>query len=602
MASVLRIGSRPSRLALAQAELVRHKLAALVPSVSIEIVPIRTSGDRMATAALAQVGGKGLFIKELEQALVEGRIDFAVHSMKDLPAQLTSGFRIAAVPERADPRDALLARSAGSLASLPRGARLGTSSMRRRFEALRLRPDLEIAALRGNVDTRLARLAAGAFDAIILAMAGLLRLERDKRDAAAAGGVALVPLDARDFVPCGGQGALCIEALASRQVAGSPELEAALAALDDPRAHVEVAAERAFLAALGASCVSPVGVYATLEADTLAMRALVFSVDGARHLSDEISGNATDGAAAGTPGAPLERAAALGARLAQRMLADGAGALVAGGEPAATSAASAGAAIPLHGRCVVITRAHEAGGAFAAGLRALGAEVTEFPVIEIVAPDSYDAIDAALTRVASFDWMIFTSASGVERMLERMKTRGVGVRALEGTKLGAIGPATAARLTEHALTVAAMPREYRAEAIVEAIGAERIRGARILIPRAQVAREILPEMLMAAGAREVIVAPVYKTVKPANAPVERVRAMAASGTIDLVAFTSSSTVTNFCEMVGAAVARGLKAAAIGPITAETARAAGLRVVAQPTKYTVPGLIAAIRNYFAADDK
>jgi uroporphyrinogen III methyltransferase/synthase len=147
-----------------------------------------------------------------------------------------------------------------------------------------------------------------------------------------------------------------------------------------------------------------------------------------------------------------------------------------------------------------------------------------------------------------------------------------------------------------------MPREYRAEAIVEAIGAERIRGARILIPRAQVAREILPEMLIAAGAREVVVAPVYKTGKPANAPVERVRAMAASGTIDLVAFTSSSTVTNFCEMVGAAVARGLKAAAIGPITAETARAAGLRVVAQPTEYTVPGLIAAIRNHFAADDK
>ncbi len=133
MASVLRIGSRPSRLALAQAELVRHKLAALIPSVSVEIVPISTSGDRMATAALAQVGGKGLFIKELEQALVEGRIDLAVHSMKDLPAQLASGFRIAAVPERADPRDALLARVSGSLAALPRGARLGTSSMRRRF-------------------------------------------------------------------------------------------------------------------------------------------------------------------------------------------------------------------------------------------------------------------------------------------------------------------------------------------------------------------------------------------------------------------------------------------------------------------------------------
>lgn len=611
MASVLRIGSRPSRLALAQAELVRHKLAPLVPSVTIEIVPIRTSGDRMATASLAQVGGKGLFIKELEQALVEGRIDLAVHSMKDLPARLATSFRIAAVPERADPRDALLSRTGGSLAALPRGARLGTSSARRRFEAMRLRPDLKIVALRGNVDTRLARLTAGDFDAIILAIAGLVRLDRGEGDAA--GGIAVAMLDERDFVPSGGQGALCIEALAGQPVSGSAELEAAVAVLDDPRAHLETAAERAFLAALGASCVSPVGVFARLDAVTLAMRALVFSVDGAHHMIDEISDTVADG---DTPGAPLERAAALGARLAERMLAGGARALIGDGEAAANDAGTAEAAAagraadpgvrpdsaasaPLHGRSVVITRAREAGGSFAAGLRALGVEVTEFPTIKIVAPDSYAAIDAALGRLASFDWAIFTSATGVERMLERMRTRGINLRALAGAKLGAIGPATAARLAAHALAVAAMPTEYRAEAIVQAIGAERIRDARILIPRAQVAREVLPEMLVAAGAREVVVAPVYKTVKPEHAPTERVREMAAAGAIDLVAFTSPSTVTNFCEMVGAAVAHGLKAAAIGPITAETARAAGLQVVAQPTEYMIPALIAAIRDYFLA---
>jgi hydroxymethylbilane synthase len=613
MTSVLRIGSRPSRLALAQAELVRHKLAAIVPSVTIEIVPIRTSGDRMATAALAEVGGKGLFIKELEQALGDHRIDLAVHSMKDLPAQLAAGFRIAAVPERADPRDALLARAGGSIAALPRGARLGTSSARRRFEALRLRPDLHIVALRGNVDTRLARLAAGDFDAIILAMAGLMRLERSD----AAGGVALTALDERDFVPCGGQGALCIEALVGRPLGGSAELDAAVAVLDDPRAHLEAVAERGFLAALGASCVSPIGVFARLGAGTLDLRALVFSVDGARHMIDEISDKVVD---ADAPGAPLEHAAALGARLAQRMLAGGAGKLIAGdGEPAAVDAAAGGAAesgcapepgaqpdsaapMPLHGRRVVITRAREAGVSFAAGLRALGAEVTEFPTIETVAPDSYAAIDAALERVASFDWVIFTSTTGVECLLERMRTRGVNLRVLSGAKLSAIGPATAARLAAHALAVAAIPEEYRAEAIVEAIGAERIRDARILIPRAQVAREVLPEMLVAAGAREVVVAPVYKTVKPEHPPIDRVREMAAAGAIDLVAFTSSSTVTNFCEMVGAGVARGLKAAAIGPITAETARVAGLQVVVQPTEYTIAALIDAIRDYFVSRAK
>jgi uroporphyrinogen III methyltransferase/synthase len=196
--------------------------------------------------------------------------------------------------------------------------------------------------------------------------------------------------------------------------------------------------------------------------------------------------------------------------------------------------------------------------------------------------------------------VIFTSASGVERMLERMRTHGLDPRALGAIRLGAIGPATAECLSAHTLAAAAIPDEYRAEAILEAIGAARIRGARILIPRAQVAREVLPEMLAAAGAREVVVAPVYKTVKPMDAPVARVREMAAARAIDLVAFTSSSTVTNFCEMVGASIARDLKAAAIGPITAETARSAGIEVVAQPAEYTVAALIAAIRDYFAAD--
>jgi len=253
--------------------------------------------------------------------------------------------------------------------------------------------------------------------------------------------------------------------------------------------------------------------------------------------------------------------------------------------------------MPLYGRRIVITRAREASNSFAAGLRALGAEVVEFPTIETLAPDSYAMIDAALERLASFDWVIFTSATGVERLLERMRARGVDLRAMAGAKLGAIGPVTAAHLGAHALIVAALPHEYRAEAIIEAIGAERIRGARILIPRAQVAREVLPEMLMAAGAREVVVAPVYKTTRPGRAPIERVREMAKAGAIDLVAFTSSSTVTNFCEMVGPGAARGLKAAAIGPVTAETARAAGLEVVVQPREYTVAALTDAIRDFF-----
>ncbi len=319
MAPTLRIGSRPSRLALAQAERVRDRLKTSAPSMAIEIVAIRTSGDKMTGASLAQVGGKGLFIKELEQALVERAIDMAVHSMKDLPATLAPGFRIAAVPERADARDALISRANGGIASLASRARVGTSSARRRFEALRVRADLDIVALRGNVDTRLRRLETGDFDAIIVALAALERLGRAGSDE-----VALVPLDERDFVPAGSQGALGVEALADRLIAGSAELDAAVRALDDPRAHREIAAERAFLAALGASCVSPVGVRATLGASGFCVRALLFSIDGSHHMADELAETAAQDA-------PLAQAQRTGTRLAERMLAGGACELIANG-------------------------------------------------------------------------------------------------------------------------------------------------------------------------------------------------------------------------------------------------------------------------------
>ena len=314
----LRIGSRPSALALAQTGLVKEQIEAALPGLNAEIVAISTSGDKLTSASLARIGGKGLFIRELEQALADGRIDLAIHSMKDLPAVMPPQFRLAAVPRREDPRDVLVARAKGGWAGLARGARLGTSSTRRRLEALRLRPDLEVAPLRGNVDTRLARLAAGDFDAIILARAGLSRL--GKLDS-----IEYAELDEREFVPSGGQGALAIEALASGPIGGSREIEAAVASLNEARALAEIAAERAFLAAIGASCVSPVGVRASAGDGTLTVRALLFSTDGSRHLADEIAvpyqiEEARAGAAAA--------AGAIGIALGERLIARGARELI----------------------------------------------------------------------------------------------------------------------------------------------------------------------------------------------------------------------------------------------------------------------------------
>jgi uroporphyrinogen III methyltransferase/synthase len=248
--------------------------------------------------------------------------------------------------------------------------------------------------------------------------------------------------------------------------------------------------------------------------------------------------------------------------------------------------------LPLFGRRIVVTRAAAKSARFAGQLRALGADAIELPMIAAAPPSNYAPLDRALAEAGGFDWIVFTSATGVNAFIDRMGMLGLDLRTLGTSALAAIGPATAARLQRHALKVAAMPSEYRAEALIDAIGPPRISGARFLIPRAEVAREILPELLLRHGAREVVVAPAYRTVIPPVADASALRERLAAGAIDLVTFTSSSTVTNFLALIGDLTPLP-KAAAIGPITAATARAGGFDVVATPTTYTVTDLTDAI---------
>jgi uroporphyrinogen III methyltransferase / synthase len=251
--------------------------------------------------------------------------------------------------------------------------------------------------------------------------------------------------------------------------------------------------------------------------------------------------------------------------------------------------------MPLFGRRIIVTRAGGNSAHFAQRLRALGAEAMEFPTIATVAPDSYELFDRAASALESFDWVIFTSATGVDAFFARLREIGADIRKLGHSSIAAIGPATEERLKRHALTVTATPAEYRAEAIVDAIGAAAIAGKRFFIPRAQVAREVLPQMLREKGAREVVVAPVYKTVKPTGNAPERIRALLGANAIDLVTFTSSSTVENFRELAGQPPT-GLRVAVIGPITAETARRHGYEVAVCPREYTVDALIDEIVRY------
>ncbi len=261
----LRIGTRGSRLARAQADIVAGLLARA--GIASEIVPVKTTGDRIQDRPLADSGGKGLFVKELEEALLAERIDVAVHSMKDVPVALPDGLMLAAILPREEPEDVFLSAAAGSLQTLPPGARLGTSSVRRKAQVLRARPDLSCVLLRGNVDTRLAKLDAGEMDAIILARAGLKRLGLAAR--------AATILSTEEWLPALGQGAVGLEI---RQ--DDAPAFAAVAPLEDGAAAIELACERAFQAALDGSCRTPIAGLARFESGLLSFRGEVLSPDG----------------------------------------------------------------------------------------------------------------------------------------------------------------------------------------------------------------------------------------------------------------------------------------------------------------------------------
>lgn len=296
------IGTRGSKLALWQAEHIAQRLREMNPGTVVTLTHIVTTGDKILDVPLAQIGGKGLFTKELEVAMLAGEIDMAVHSLKDMPTELPSGLILAATTQRVDPHDAFVSCKYADLADLPTGAVVGTSSLRRKAQLLKIRPDLNIVNLRGNLDTRLRKLDEGQFDAIVLAAAGLRRLGWGERITAL--------LSPEECLPAVGQGVLAIETRADDR-----EILAAVAALNDRDTQACVKAERRFLAVVQGGCQLPVGVYGKLDGGGLVLKARILSLDGKRCVEGEAAGD------------PAE-AALLGESLAKRLLASGGSAIL----------------------------------------------------------------------------------------------------------------------------------------------------------------------------------------------------------------------------------------------------------------------------------
>jgi len=295
---ILKIGTRGSKLAMTQSLWVKEKIEAKHPQVRVELVKITTTGDKILDSPLSKVGGKGLFVKEIEEALLEKRVDLAVHSMKDVPAELPDALMLSTFPEREDPRDALISLDNRTLDQLPPGAKVGTSSLRRGAQLLHIRPDLKLLSLRGNVDTRLRKLTFGELSAIILATAGLKRLGLEDR-------ITQV-ISCEKVLPAVGQGALGLEVRR-----GDTQTMGLIDFMNHEPTEITVRTERAFLEKLEGGCQVPIAGFATLDRETVHFTGMVAELDGSRLIRDEISGN-------------KNQAEELGVTLAGKLLKDGA--------------------------------------------------------------------------------------------------------------------------------------------------------------------------------------------------------------------------------------------------------------------------------------
>lgn len=555
------VGSRKSGLALWQTEHVIGLLQHAWPDVALEIRSYTTEGDDNLATALPEIGGKGVFTSRLEQALAVEEIDLAVHSLKDLPVDTGREFTIGAVTSRTDPRDCLVARNAWTLATLPHGAVVGTSSLRRQGQLLARRPDLLVKAIRGNVDTRVRKVLDGEYDAALLAAAGVTRL------GLAAHVTEWIPADA--ILPAPGQGALAVQCRT-----GDKETLLRLAAIDEPGVRAAVEAERGFLQHLGGGCSAPIAAYARLEKGRLRMTGLVASPEGGRVV--RVEDEAEDGRM-------------LARRLAERALDEGAQSILTefrGRTSAARLAAQNGV---LEGRRVVVTRARAEAELLCEKLAALGATPICAPAIKIEPVDDLRSLDDAIARITSFDWVVFTSTDAVEIFCRRWTHAGRAPADLRGVKVAAVGPVTARALGAWGAQPDFVPDEFAGGPLAEGLAIAP--GHRVLLPRAEIARHETVEILERRGAT-VVVLPIYRTVA---AEIDRTVIEDIRRGVDAVLFTSGSTVQHFMHIMrehdpGFVFPAQTRIMCIGPVTASAAREAGLRVDSVAQVHTTESLV------------
>lgn len=576
-AGVLRIGTRGSRLALAQANWVADALRHTHPGLNVELVIIQTTGDRILDSSLNRIGGKGVFTREIEIALLDGRIDVAVHSLKDLPTTQPAGLALAAITEREDPRDVLLAARPIRLEDLTAQDTVGTSSLRRRAQLMRLSPRVRVADIRGNVPTRLRRMLDGEYTAIVLAAAGLIRLELE------------VPyiqfMDDGLMLPAPGQGALGLQARADDVATAS--LLAALHHHDSARCCL---AERAVLQGLGGGCQLPLATLATIDSPGfLMLQARVLNLDGSESIESSVLG-------------PEGEAEALGQALAIELLRRGADRLLEGvratspedGFERAVSAAEALDQGPLGGATVLITRDEDADGPLSMSIRGHGGHPLCIPLVAHESPDDPGPLMEAAARLYEYDWLVLTSARAVEALVPL-----VSLAAKPSPRLACVGEGTARAVRAAGGEVTLVGPEGNAQSLADAMRSHGdLDGARILFPAADRAAATIETELAAAGARvDRVTAYVTRLLAPQN-----FTQTLATNPPAAALFCSPSAVAAWQALQETTLPPGCLVGSMGPSTSQALAAAGLPVHFTAETRTFDGLAAALVAAITAQRK
>jgi hydroxymethylbilane synthase len=567
--NLLRIGTRRSPLAMWQAEYVRDHLQEAHAGLEVELVPIETKGDKILDVALSKVGGKGLFVKELEVALLDGRVDLCVHSTKDMPAELPEGLGLVAFPPRADPRDAFVMGGKGGVKALPYGAKVGTSSLRRQAQLLAVRPDLEIVSVRGNIQTRMKKVEELGLACVVLACAGIDRMAAEDNI-----GHRFHP---DEMLPAAAQGILSIEARL-----GDERVLDKLKVLQDPKATRAATCERAFLKTLGGGCQVPIAAYCT-EADdgTLTLQGMVADPSGRVLVR-------------GTRQGPIDDPVALGHALGHEVLGTG-GRRILVQLGLGDSTTFSGGGGDLEGKKIIVARDEAPDDSLSLSLSARGAEVIPLRLMELDEPDDGAPFENAVRNLGLYDVIAFTSRAGVERFFDKMRTAGVDLRGMKADAvIGAVGPRTRQSLEEAGAHVDVVG-DAGGAALGEAIAAAKsLDGARVLFPRAQGGREELIEALEGRKAT-IDVVDAYRSVPAAGAEAAVKQALEAAGEGAALVLTSPRRVEVLKSIVGDGGAKGVHLIAIGQTTAEAIKEAGLGEPTVAPASTPAGVAEAVRS-------